>query len=84
MLLLLTDVDGVYRRFGTPAASRIDRLDPAAAAALLASGELPAGSMGPKLQAAVMFAEAGGTTVIAALDDVVAALTGRAGTRIVP
>lgn len=84
LLLLLTDVDGVYRRFGTPAAQRIDHLDRAQAAALLASGELPGGSMGPKLQAAVLFAAAGGTTVIAALDGARGAVGGRAGTRIAP
>ncbi len=84
LLLLLTDVDGVYRRFGTPTAERIAQLDPAEAAALLASGELPGGSMGPKLQAAVLFAAAGGTTVIAALDDALAAAAGTAGTRIAP
>jgi carbamate kinase len=82
VLLLLTDVDGVYRGFGSPTAERIERLDPPAASALLATGELPPGSMGAKLKAAVAFAEAGGTTVIAALADARAALDGTAGTTI--
>jgi carbamate kinase len=84
LLLLLTDVDAIYRQFGTPTAARIDRLDPAEASALLASAELPVGSMGPKLQAAVLFANAGGTTVIAALADALGAVDGTAGTRITP
>jgi hypothetical protein len=40
--------------------------------------------MGPKLEAAARFAERGGTAVIAALDQVAAALAGEAGTTIAP
>ena len=54
------------------------------AEALLAAGEFGAGSMGPKVEAAVHFVRAGGArAVIADLDDPSAALRGEAGTEIV-
>ncbi len=50
---------------------------------LLEAGEFAAGSMGPKVRAAVAFVEAGGTrAVIADLEDAPEALAGRAGTAI--
>ncbi|UTD55461.1 carbamate kinase [Halomonas sp. MS1] len=60
-LLLLTDVDAVYRDFGTDQATPVSALTVAEARAL----ELPAGSMGPKLRAACEFAEAGGSAALA-------------------
>lgn len=83
-LLILTDVPRVQRGFGTRDARAIDRMDPVEARRLLASGEFGAGSMGPKVEAAVTFVEQGGRrAVIAALDDAVEALAGRAGTSFV-
>ncbi len=55
-LLLLTDVDGVYRDFGTLTEAVIASLTPDEARAL----DLPAGSMGPKMTAAADFADQGG------------------------
>lgn len=79
-LLLLTDVAGVEREHGTPHARVIDRVTPAELRAL----KLPAGSMGPKAEAACRFVErTGGVAVIAALDRAADALEGRAGTRVV-
>lgn len=78
-LLLLTDVDGVYRGFGAPGAERLATLSPADRATL----DLPPGSMGPKVEAAAAFASAtGGLAVIGALEDAGAMLDGRAGTRV--
>ncbi|MEQ8827072.1 MAG: carbamate kinase, partial [Parvibaculum sp.] len=80
-LLILTDVDGVYEAWGTPAQARIDvlsarTLDPAAFAA---------GSMGPKIQAARDFALAtGNPAFIGALGQAADILSGRSGTRIDP
>jgi carbamate kinase len=51
---------------------------------LLAAGEFPSGSMGPKVEACADFAEDGGTAVIAALSDAAAAVRGEAGTAVVP
>jgi carbamate kinase len=77
-LLLLTDVDAVYRGFGTDEATLLSELTVAEARAL----EMPAGSMGPKLQAACDFAQAGGISGIGRLQDAVAILDGSAGTRV--
>jgi carbamate kinase len=77
-LLMLTDVDAVYRGFGTPQAAPLDQLSVAQARAL----DVPAGSMGPKVQAACDFAESGGVSGIGRLQDALAILEGRAGTRI--
>jgi len=78
-LLLLTDVDGVYRDFGTDHAARLSEL----AASEVDQFEAPAGSMGPKLVAAKTFAnESDGVAVIGNLNDTVAMINGQAGTRI--
>jgi carbamate kinase len=83
-LLILTDVGGVYRGFGTPAAEVIRRIDLAGARALLESAELGRGSMRPKVEAAVQFLRQGGRRVlIARLDQGLQALEGEAGTEIV-
>ena len=78
-LLLLTDVDGVYRDFGTERAARIAELTVAQARAL----DAPAGSMGPKLRAGSQFASQGRFTGIGRLEDALAILNGGTGTRIV-
>lgn len=44
--------------------------------------DMPAGSMGPKLAAACDFADAGGLSGIGRLEDALAILEGRGGTRI--
>ena len=77
-LLLLTDVDAVYRDFGTPDQARIASLLPDQAFAL----DLPAGSMGPKMAAAALFAAYGGLAGIGRLDQAAEILDGQAGTRI--
>jgi carbamate kinase len=78
-LLLLTDVDGVYRRWGEVDAERIETLSDAD----LASLDLPDGSMGPKVAAALDFArEAGSDAVIGRLEDAAALADGIGGTRV--
>jgi carbamate kinase len=85
ILLILTDVDGVYADWGTDRARRLARLTVAEARALVDSGGLGAGSMRPKVEAALHFVEAGGDrAIIAALEEGPAALAGEAGTTILP
>ncbi|HSL64538.1 MAG TPA: carbamate kinase [Gaiellaceae bacterium] len=80
-LLLLTDVSGVERGFGTPEATLLRE---ARADELRALG-LPAGSMAPKVEAARRFVEAtGGIAAIGALGEAPALLRGEAGTRVLP
>jgi len=77
-LLLLTDVDAVYRDFGKPTAAPVRTSTPAQARAL----DVPAGSMGPKVTAACDFADTGGISGIGRLEDALAILEARAGTLI--
>lgn len=78
-LLLLTDVEAVYQGFGTPEARPLRELSVAESYAL----NLPAGSMGPKINAACSFTESGGFSGIGRLSDALALLSGQAGTHIV-
>jgi len=83
LLLVLTNVDGVFRDHGTPSERLIDRLTVAEAEALIRSGELGAGSMRPKVEAAVDFIRSGGRRAhIARLDQGLAAVKRLAGTTI--
>lgn len=83
VLLVLTDVDGVYEAYGTPRARRLPRLSLEEARELMRSGELGEGSMEPKVRAAVEFVAGGGKrAVIAALQEASRAIAGRAGTEI--
>jgi hypothetical protein len=50
---MATDVDAVYRDFGTPNQAPVGR----ASAAEIRDLDLPAGSMGPKVEAGIAFAE---------------------------
>jgi len=84
VLLILTNVDGLYDDFGGPDQALIGRLTAGEARERLSAGGLGKGSMRPKLAAATHFVErTGGSAVIAALDDGLEALQGRAGTWIV-
>jgi carbamate kinase len=84
-LLILTDVDRVQRGFGTDGAEPIDSMSAAQARELLDAGEFAAGSMGPKVEAAVRFVEQGGSrAAIGDLESAVAVLAGETGTSVVP
>jgi carbamate kinase len=83
VLAICTDVDGVYEAYGTRDQRLIDRLTPEAALEGLADGTFPAGSMGPKVEAAATFIRGGGQrAVICSLDDAPEAVQGQAGTTI--
>lgn len=79
-LLVLTEVPRVQVRYGTPEAEELSSLSVATARELLAAGEFPEGSMGPKVEACADFVEGGGQAAIGALEDVAELLAGRAGT----
>lgn len=80
-LLILTDVANVFRDFGTPTQTAITSSTPAA----MRDHDFPAGSMGPKVEAACRFVEiTGGIAGIGRLEDAVAILAGTAGTVLTP
>ncbi len=83
-LIFVTDVDRAEVGHRTRSIG-IERLSVADARALLVAGEFPPASMGPKIEAAIAFVEAGGReAVITSLPSLPAALDGRAGTRVIP
>ncbi|MFO0837919.1 MAG: carbamate kinase [Phycisphaerae bacterium] len=83
-LVIATEVAGVALDFGKPTQRWLDRLTPAEARRLLESGQFPAGSMGPKVEAAAEFVERSrrpaARALICHLDHIGDALAGRAGT----
>jgi len=83
-LLILTDVPQAYIHYGAPEQQALTTVSLAEMRAYAAAGHFKAGSMGPKVAACMRFVEAGGTAVIASLTEVVPAMAGEAGTRIVP
>lgn len=77
MLLMLTDVDAVYVDYGTAAARPLRRVT----STEISGRNFPAGSMGPKVGAAIEFAEATGKpAAIGKLDDAVEIVRGERGT----
>lgn len=79
MLLLLTDVDAVYKDFGQPSAKAIASVSVSALAAV----SFAAGSMAPKVEAAAKFADMPGkAAAIGRLEDALEIVNGNAGTRI--
>jgi carbamate kinase len=78
-LLMLTDVDGVYENWGTPQQTLIKHMTVIEAE----SRSYPAGSMGPKVEAATSFVINGGKIGgIGKLEDAVLILNQKAGTLI--
>ncbi len=83
LLIVITDVPRVFLNYGKLEQAELVRLTPAEARHHLAVGQFPAGSMGPKIEAALQFLEGGGRrVVITDMDHVLDALSGRAGTTI--
>lgn len=79
ILLMLTDVEAVFRDWGGPDQAAIGRITPDA----LDQMDFAAGSMGPKIIAACDFVRAGGQLAgIGRLQDARAIIEGRAGTQI--
>ena len=85
IFIIATDEPGAIVDYGTDRARLQRRLSGERAEALLAAGQFPAGSMGPKVVAALQFVRATGRrAVIAGIDAITAAVDGTAGTEIVP
>jgi carbamate kinase len=80
LLVMATDVDAVYADWGTPEQRRLERVTPAEVRA----HEFPAGSMGPKVDAAARFVEATGKrAAIGSLAEIEQIVDGKSGTQIV-
>ena len=79
-LVMLTDVDAVMTDFGTPQQRSLKEATPSGLAKL----QFAAGSMAPKIAAAVAMAKAGRRAAIGSINELEAILAGTAGTWIVP
>ena len=80
LYVMATDVDGVYRDWGTADAGPDRPGDPAELEAM----DLPAGSMGPKVAAAAEFVAATGKrAAIGSLEEIDALVDGTGGTQVV-
>jgi carbamate kinase len=81
LLVIATDVDGVYVDWGTPQQRRLDAVAPEELEQLV----LPAGSMGPKVKAACRFVrDTGSRAVIGSLADIADLVAGTRGTQVRP
>jgi carbamate kinase len=84
-LVMLTGVERVALDFGKPSQRPVDRMTAAQARQHQADGQFPPGSMGPKIEAALRYLDAGGgEVIITSIERLHDALQGSAGTRIVP
>jgi len=84
LFIILTGTERVFLDFATPQQRPVDTLSVGQAREYLAQGQFPRGSMGPKIQAAIEYIEAGGQEVlITSASHLKAALLKRSGTRIV-
>ena len=83
-LIILTAVEKVAIHFGQPGETWLDRLTPDEARKYIAEGQFAPGSMLPKVEAAVRFAESrpGRTALITLLEKARDGINGRTGTRI--
>jgi len=80
VFVMATDVDGVYVGWGTKDQRRLERVTTAELGAM----SFPAGSMGPKVEAAIEFASGTGRrAAIGSLDDIERLVAGEAGTNVV-
>jgi carbamate kinase len=82
MLIILTSVPNVYRNFETDSREAVPSLTVEAAKQMIAEGQFGAGTMLPKIEAAVSYLAVNptGQVLITSLDCVAAALKGKAGT----
>jgi carbamate kinase len=82
-MMILTAVPRVAIHFGTPQERKLSEVGLAATKRYYEEGHFPAGSMGPKVEAAIRFLENGGKrAIIADLREALPALRGETGTHI--
>ncbi len=79
--VILTDVDGVYLRYGKPDQERLTRISASDLRQIYNSGSFPGGSIGPKVRAAIEFVERNhGISIIGSLDNASDVIAGKSGT----
>ena len=84
ILCILTSVDKVALNYGKPDQVDLENVTVADLKRFVDEGHFPAGSMGPKIQAAINFMNNGGElVVITSFANAALAVSGKAGTRVV-
>ncbi|KAB2337264.1 carbamate kinase [Cytobacillus depressus] len=82
-LFILTGVEQVAIHFGTPQQQNLFEMTVEEALRYMDEGHFPKGSMGPKIEAAILFLQKGGKNVIiTSMDKLQDALEGKTGTRV--
>ncbi len=85
IFLIATDVPGVALHFGKPQQQFLRSMTTDEAENYLAADNFEAGSMGPKVEAAIQFKKGGGErAIITSIENITDAVNGRAGTEIFP
>jgi carbamate kinase len=84
VFVIATDTAGAAINFGQPDETFLGRVSAVELEGHLRRGQFPAGSMGPKIEAAIAFVRRGGQrAVICSIDAIAAAVDGTAGTQVV-
>ncbi len=85
ILLILTDVPNAYINYKKENEKALGEVTVSELEKYQEEGHFKAGSMGPKVKAAIRFVKNGGKmAIITALEKAVEALAGKAGTRVIP
>ncbi|MCE5171492.1 carbamate kinase [Paenibacillus profundus] len=82
IFMMVTDVKNVFIHYGKPEQQALGHVGTCEARRYVGEGHFSTGSMGPKMEAAISFAEQGKHAIICSLEDAALALTGTAGTHI--
>lgn len=82
ILLILTDVPNACINYATPDEKKLGSVSYKEMEGYVNEGHFAAGSMGPKIKAAMRFVAHGGESIITSLDRAFDALTGDSGTKI--
>ena len=83
-LIIATDEKGVCIDYKKPTQKMLSKMTTSECQKYLDEGQFPAGSMGPKVMAAMEFAQrTGKTAIITSIEDIPLAVKGKAGTSIV-
>lgn len=81
-LIILTAVDRVAINFGKPNQENLEEMSIEEAEKYCSEGQFAPGSMLPKVRACINFANAGGESIIASLENASLAIKGKSGTKI--
>jgi carbamate kinase len=85
LFAISTDVDFVYLDYKKPGQQRLENIRASELQAHYRAGHFPAGNMGPKVESALRFLQAGGDeVVITSYEHMIEAVAGSMGTRIFP